>query len=128
MKCLLDTHTFLWMIDDPAKLGNRAKALIEDGSNTLYWSAASEWEVAVKLSLGKLDLAEGWREAFVEERRANRILELPISLEHCSPNETLPWHHRDPFDRLLVSQALVEDLVLLTKDKHIKKYPVKTVW
>jgi len=106
----------------------RAAGLIEDGGNTLYWSAVSEWELPVRLSLRKLDLAEGWREAFAEERRTNRILELPISLEHCAPNEKLPWRHRDPFDRLLIGQALVDGLVLLAKDRSIARYPVKTAW
>ncbi len=128
MGYLLDTHTFLWFISEPEKLGDRARELLIDGENVLYWSAASQWEVSIKVSLGKLELQDGWQLAFEEERRANFILDLPIRISHCQPTETLPWHHRDPFDRLLVSQAISEDLTIVSKDKYIRLYDVECVW
>lgn len=128
MKLLLDTNAFLWFVSAPSRLGRKARAAIENAENGLFWSAASEWELAIKVSLGRIELAEGWQRAFAEERASNRIADLPVSVAHCLPTATLPWHHRDPFDRLLVSQAIAEGLTLITKDESIRRYDVETLW
>ena len=128
MRCLLDTHTFLWFIDDVDRLSGKAMDTLENGENEVFWSAVSFWEITVKLSLGKLRIKDNWRQSIEEEKRINRIRDLPLLEKHCVPNIDLPWHHRDPFDRLLISQAISEDLVLITKDANIKKYRLKTIW
>lgn len=128
MKFLLDTHVMLWMLEDSASLSRKARALIEDGENELFWSAASFWELTVKSSLGKLKLAKDWIQVLEREKEENRVQDIPITWRHCRLHENLPWHHRDPFDRLLICQALSEGLTLLTKDRNIKKYRVKTAW
>ncbi len=128
MRYLLDTHVMLWFLEDSKELSKKAKKLLIDGKNELYWSSASFWEITVKVSLGKLELENGWQKQLEREKKENRIQDLPIYQKHCEPHLYLPWHHRDPFDRLLICQAIVEDLVLITRDKHILKYKVKTVW
>ena len=128
MKYLLDTHVMLWFLEDSKELSGAVKEILLNGENELFWSAASLWEITVKISLGKLKLEEGWQQLLKKEKKINRIRDLAIDHTHCMPNLTLPWHHRDPFDRLLISQAIVENLVLLTRDEKIRKYDVKTAW
>ncbi len=128
MRYLLDTHVMLWFLEDSKELSKKAKTLLVDGRNELYWSSASFWEITVKVSLGKLELDKNWQKQLEREKKENRIQDLPIYQKHCEPHLGLPWHHRDPFDRLLICQAIVEDLVLITRDKHILKYKVKTMW
>ncbi|MDR4496259.1 MAG: type II toxin-antitoxin system VapC family toxin [Nitrospirales bacterium] len=98
---------------------------MRNAEHELYWSAASYWELTVKLSLGKLRLQKEWQSVLEREKKVNRILDLPIYERHCERHLTLPWHHRDPFDRLLICQALTEHMILLTKDEMIAQYPVK---
>ena len=128
MRCLLDTHAFLWFVGDPDRLSSQAREAIEDGKNEIYWSAASEWELLIKVSLGKIELGEGWQVAFAKERAANGIKDLPVAVPHCESLVRLPWHHRDPFDRLLVSQAMGESLALVSKDEWIQNYDVEWIW
>lgn len=128
MKYLLDTHVMLWFLEDSDELSKKARQILKNGENEIYWSAASYWEVTVKLSLGKLKLDKEWQSVLEREKKVNRFLDLPIFQKHCEPHVNLPWHHRDPFDRLLICQALSENLILLTKDANIRKYKVKTVW
>lgn len=128
MKYLLDTHVMLWFLEDSNELSKKSRKLLIDSKNELFWSSASFWEITVKVSLGKLELEKDWQEQLEREKKTNRIQDLPIYQRHCEPHLNLPWHHRDPFDRLLICQAISEDLILITRDKNIQKYKVQTVW
>jgi len=128
MRYLLDTHVMIWMMTDPSKIGRKALNIIEDGSNILLWSAVSFWELTVKISLGKLSLSSDWVQQLEAEKKGNRILDFSLEWRHCCKYESLPWHHRDPFDRLLVCQALCEGLSMITKDRHIEKYEAPIIW
>jgi len=124
---LLDTHAFLWWISDDPRLSSRASAIIKDGNNKLFLSAASGWEIAIKVRLGRLTLPEPL-ETFVPEQMAlNAIEGLPIQMSHALHVYTLPDHHRDPFDRMLVAQAQLENLPILSADPQISLYAVETV-
>lgn len=127
MKLLLDTHAFLWFMQDE-NLSQNAQAAFLDTSNDLYFSAASYWEICIKHSLGKLDLAGNWDKLFDREMTVNTIRWLPIKKEHSRGIISLPMLHRDPFDRLLISQARCEGMTLLTADSHIQQYDVLTLW
>lgn len=122
-RLLLDTHTFLWWLANNALLGKKAKAAIQDGRNQVYISAASTWEASIKKALGKLHCPEDL-ENIVEDER---FLKLPISLYHGEMAGQLPPHHRDPFDRMLIAQALAEGLTIVTADVHIPRYKVKVM-
>ena len=128
MKLLLDTHTFLWWVLDDPKLSAKALELIGDNRNVLYWSAASSWEVTIKYALGRLPLPESPEQFLPAELGKNRIESLPIIDAHAFRAGLLPRHHSDPFDRMLVCQALVAGLILLTPDPDIGRYPVRTLW
>ncbi|MCD6290170.1 MAG: type II toxin-antitoxin system VapC family toxin [Anaerolineae bacterium] len=130
MNVLLDTHTFLWWIGDDPRLSPRAREVIADGENTVFLSAASGWEIAIKARLGKLRLT-GTRdlERFVVEQIAtNAFTALPVHLSHALHAYTLPLLHRDPFDRLLVAQSQLEHMPIITNDRWIQRYPVETIW
>lgn len=128
MRLLLDTHVLLWMILSSTNLSPAAKQAILDENNKLFLSAASYWEICVKLGLGKLQLMDEWPQVFEEEIKANRILWLPVERVHCRSLLTLPQIHGDPFDRLLIAQALHEEMTLLTADNFIRQYPVAWIW
>lgn len=127
MKLLLDTHTFLWSVNG-GPLSQPAYNAILDPENDLYLSAVSYWEICVKVSIGKLVLAEKWPQQFDAEITANGIRWLPIEPVHCRRILELSPIHQDPFDRLLIAQALCEDLQIVTADHHISAYPVATLW
>lgn len=125
---LLDTHAFLWWVDDSPRLGRRAKAAIADPDRRCFLSLASSWELAVKLSLGKLELP-GSIERFVPAQlAANDFEELPLRFAHVARVARLPFHHRDPFDRLLAAQALAEGLTIVSADPVFRRYGVRVVW
>lgn len=126
-KLLLDTHTFLWAVTGQG-LSAAATTAFLDTANRLHFSAASYWEICIKLSLGKLALAPDWRQRFEQEMKINQIQWLPIASEHCWQLTQLPFLHCDPFDRLLIAQAQVEGMILLTGDSQIHQYPVVTLW
>ena len=128
MKYLLDTHVMLRFLEDSNELSKKSRKLLIDSKNELFWSSASFWEITVKVSLGKLELEKDWQKQLEREKKLNRIQDLPIYQKHSEPHLNLPWHHRDPFDRLLICQAISEDLILITRDKNIQKYKVQTVW
>jgi PIN domain nuclease of toxin-antitoxin system len=128
MKLLLDTHTFLWWITDDRNLSARASELIGDSQNSLYWSAASSWEVAIKYALGKLPLPDVPEVFLPTELGKNRIESLPIVDAHAYRAGQLPRHHRDPFDRMLVAQAQIEALKMISDDPQISLYKVKVYW
>ena len=127
MRLLLDTHTFLWFIDDNPRLSSNAKSLLES-DNDLLLSTASLWEIAIKLSLGKLSLPEPF-EAFVfYQLSLNAIDILQIDTAHLGVVATLPFRHRDPFDRLLVAQAMVEQLPIVSADVEFDAYSIERLW
>ncbi len=128
MKILLDTHTFIWWDSDPAKLSPTALTLISDKSNELLFSVASVWEMQIKLKLGKLNLKLPLAEIIEGQQRGNKIQLIPIMLEHVLELENLPYHHKDPFDRLLIAQAIVEGAALVSNDPEFPKYPAKALW
>jgi len=128
MRALLDTHTFLWWITDDPRLSLQARKIIIDGENELLLSSASGWEIAIKAKLGRLQLPGNLTRFVSEQLALNAIETLPIQMSHALHVQTLPDHHRDPFDRLLVAQAQLENLPILTADPQISKYRVKTLW
>ncbi|MGB9885969.1 MAG: type II toxin-antitoxin system VapC family toxin [Moorellales bacterium] len=128
MKALLDTHVFLWWITDDSRLSGRAREIIGSGENTLYLSAASAWEIAIKAGLGRLSLPDDLESFIPEQLAENGILPLPVRLSHALRVHALPAYHRDPFDRLLVAQAQVENLPLISGDPVIARYPVEVLW
>jgi len=128
MKALLDTHTFLWWITDSPKLSSRVGEIISDGENELFLSAASGWEIAIKVQLGRLKVPEDLERFILEQLRINNIKGLPIEMSHALHMRSLPDYHRDPFDRMLVVQAQVENLPILTADPLISKYQVEVIW
>jgi len=121
LRLLLDTHVALWALTDDPRLSQRARALIEDPANDVLVSAASVWEIAIKHALGRGDMPISGDQALDWFRQAGYQL-LPIAPEHAAAVEHLPDHHRDPFDRLLVSQAIAEPLRLLTHDPLVLRY------
>jgi PIN domain nuclease of toxin-antitoxin system len=124
---LLDTHSYLWWLAQPARLGRDARAALEDRSASVFVSVASFWEIAIKTSLGKLNLSRGI-EQLESELAEDGLLLLSIQVHHCGGVMRLPFHHRDPFDRLLVAQALIEGLSLLSRDSQLDAYGVTRVW
>lgn len=127
-RLLLDTHVFLWWVNDAPQLSDAARLAIADTGHTCFLSVASCWEIAIKSSLGKLRLAIPV-ERFVSEQLAlNGFTLLPISLRHAAKVEKLPFHHRDPFDRLLVAQALIDKLTIVSADSIFSDYGVKRLW
>ena len=115
MKLLLDTHAFLWFIDDSPALSSRGKSLLE-ADNELFLSVGSLWEIAVKLRLGKLTVAMPTESLMTEHLTTNNIEILPISVPHLVQVSILPLHHRDPFDRLIIAQAIVEQMPVVSAD------------
>ncbi len=128
MKFLLDTHTFLWFIMGSSKLSKKARELMEDASNARLLSIASLWEMAIKVSLGKLTLAEPFEVLIPQQLKLNGIELLNIKIEHMATVTVLPFYHRDPFDRLLIAQCMVERLPLLSADESMDNYPIKRIW
>ena len=128
MKILLDTHAFLWLVSDDSRLSHKAKAVFLDNNHDLFLSAVSGFEIAVKHGLGKLKLFEPPMD-FVRRRiENNNLIELPITMEHATNLQDLPLIHRDPFDRLLISQSMVESIPLLSADKQMNAYPIDCIW
>ena len=128
MKFLLDTHAFLWFIMGSANLSGNARTLIEDPANERLLSVASLWEVAIKASLGKLTLSGPFADLIPSQLTLNGIDLLNIKVDHLSRLTTLPFHHRDPFDRLIAAQALVENLPVVGIDAALDSYGVTRRW
>ncbi len=128
MKLLLDTHAFLWLNTDPTRVGEAALAACQDQANSLHLSLASLWEVQIKHQLGKLELTVPWPRMLHTQQQANGLQTLTVSLRHIQGLQQLPMHHRDPFDRMLIAQAQIEDMTLITADAAIANYDVPTLW
>jgi PIN domain nuclease of toxin-antitoxin system len=127
MKLLLDTHTFLWFIDDSPLLSAKGKALLE-ADNDLWLSIGSLWEIAIKLCLGKLTVAMPTEVLMTQQLTSNDIDVLSITVSHLVTESTLPLHHRDPFDRLIIAQAMVEQIPVVSADPAFDAYPVERLW
>lgn len=128
MRILLDTHAFLWWVTDDEQLSRRARRLLGDGKNEVFFSAASAWEISIKSSLGRVALPDDAERYVPKQLEQNAFEALPVRLQHALRVGALPDIHRDPFDRLLVAQALIEDLTLLSRDRHLASYSVRVVW
>ena len=128
MRLLLDTHTFLWFLLEDPQLSTTASDLIIDPTNDIEVSPATYWEIAIKIRLGKYELPEPY-DIFIEREIAtNDFRILPIEPKHTAVLTTLPFHHRDPFDRLLIAQAMVETIPILSVDTAFDAYPVTRLW
>lgn len=128
MRLLLDTHSFLWFITADPRLSPPAQQLLARGSNQLLLSLASVWEVAIKVSIGRLPLPAPLDPFVPEQLELNRIELLPITLEHTFEVARLPLHHRDPFDRLIIAQAIREGVPVVSADAAFDGYPVQRLW
>jgi len=121
MNLLLDTHVLLWWLDDHPTLSGKARSAISEGKNLVFISAAVIWEIKIKQALGKLDMPSNFHSVLDNQP----FKPLDITAEHAHAIGDLSAHHRDPFDRMLVAQARVENLTLVTRDTHLKKYEIK---
>ncbi|MFV1860013.1 MAG: type II toxin-antitoxin system VapC family toxin [Anaerolineales bacterium] len=128
MNLIVDTQVFLWWLVDDGALSERARDLMRDAGNTLYLSAVSAWEIAIKAALGRLELSGDPTIVVPEQMAANSIEPLPMQISHALHVNSLPPHHRDPFDRMLVAQSQIESLPILTSDARIGHYDVEVVW
>ncbi len=128
MNLLLDTHTLLWFIAGNSSLSASARTLIEDAENDKFVSIVSIWETAIKISTGKMSLSSPFDTLFPRQLEINGFELLPVKVEHTSLVTTLPFHHRDPFDRLLIAQGIVEDFVIVTTDSEFSDYAIKLLW
>lgn len=125
---ILDTHVFIWLDNAPERVSGRARQVFADPENEVLLSVISIWEMQIKLSLGKLKLRQSLASMIQEQLGGNSIQLLPLKIDHILQLEQLPPHHHDPFDRVLITQAQIEEAVLLTDDRVIQRYPVNTHW
>ncbi len=128
MNLLLDTHVFLWWLSDDRRLSKKVRTLIAKPTTRAFVSAASTWEIAIKITIGKLTLKEKDQRRLPELPEACGFAPLPISHAHAAEICNLPLYHADPFDRILIAQARLENLELVTADERLTKYDVKTRW
>jgi PIN domain nuclease of toxin-antitoxin system len=128
MNLLLDTHVFLWLLNEPEKLSRTARAACEQLANNLYLSVASTWEMQIKSQLGKLELPAPLERLITEQQEQNGLRIVPVELNHVLALANLPSHHKDPFDRLLIAQARVEVFQLVSADGVFRNYEVQLLW
>jgi PIN domain nuclease of toxin-antitoxin system len=128
MKLLLDTHAFVWCDSEPSRLSPRAAEACTDPDNSLLLSMASVWEMQIKSQLGKLELRLPLEDIIAHQQRMNSVVLLPILPAHVFALSSLPSHHRDPFDRILITQASIEDAVVVTRDATFSRYSVRVLW
>lgn len=128
MKLLLDTHAFLWFIDGDEQLSPIARQLIEDPANERYLSVVSVWEITIKSALGRLVVPTPPSRLIREQVWSNAIALLPLAPSHFDSLQALPIHHKDPFDRMLIAQALTEGMTFVTKDRTADRYGVRVAW
>ena len=128
MKLLLDTHVFLWLRNEPEKVSKTALDAYQSKENSIFLSLVSVWEIQIKQQLGKLQLAVSLAGMLQEQCTNNDLRIMPIDLLHILGVNQLPFHHKDPFDRLLISQAKIEELILVSSDSRLAQYDVKLLW
>ena len=125
---IFDTHSFIWWADEPMKLSQAALAALENEDNRLFVSDVSIWEIQVKVQLGKVKLKFSLEDLLESQQRNNEVKILPITTEHILALNNLPFHHKDPFDRLLIAQSIVEGFSIVTADSEFPAYPAKLLW
>ena len=125
MKLLLDTHIFIWWADQPERLSSAALSALEDQTNDLLLSVVSVWEMQIKIQLGKLKLSLPLKELVNNQQETNDLTVLPLALAHVLTLDALPFHHKDPFDRLLIAQSIEEAFTIVTADSQFSAYSVK---
>jgi PIN domain nuclease of toxin-antitoxin system len=128
MRGLIDTSTFLWFISGDSRLSHTAKTLISEIDNEIFLSIASLWEIAIKISVGKLELSMSYDNLLSVQIEENEIKLLPIEKYHLKELVKLPFYHRDPFDRLIISQGIAENIPILTCDRLFNDYPIEKIW
>ena len=128
MNLLFDTHSFIWWADEPTKLSRAALAALENENNRLFVSDVSIWEMQIKVQLGKIKLKLLLQDLLESQQRDNAVEILSITTEHILALNNLPFHHKDPFDRLLIAQGIVEDFTIVTVDSALSAYPAKVLW
>jgi PIN domain nuclease of toxin-antitoxin system len=128
VKLLFDTHAFIWWDSNPERLSSKVMTACNDPDNLLILSVVSVWEMQIKFKLGKLTFQTPLKTTIQEHQKNNNLNVLPVTLTHVLELDSLPLHHKDPFDRLLVAQAVAEDAVLLSRDPAISKYVANVMW
>ena len=128
MNLLLDTHTFIWWAGEPEKLSARALQALEDENNHLFLSFVSLWEIQIKVQLGKMKLGLPLKPWLDSQEQANAIEFLPITQHHIFELDSLPFHHKDPFDRLLIAQSIFEKITIVSADPKLSAYPARLLW
>lgn len=128
MSLLLDTHALLWFLLNDPRLSEKARARIADADSTIFVSPASLWEIAIKISIGKYALPEPFVEFWERQLRMNDFTLVPISVEQTAHVVILPFHHRDPFDRLIIAQSLVEEIPVISSDIIFDSYGADRIW
>ena len=127
MKLLIDTHIFLWLNSEPEKLSQKILTTCENPENQLYLSLISPWEIQIKQQLGKLKLESPLSKLIETQVNENNLIILPIKIEHIIELNNLPYIHKDPFDRMLIAQAKIESMTIVTADNKIKDYNIETI-
>lgn len=128
MRLILDTHAFLWWIVDSPQLPSRVRDVMRNPANELFLSVASAWEIAIKVNLGRLRLPDRPDRFIPGQLMKNAIEPLPVEMSHALHVSRLPAIHRDPFDRIIIAQSILEKMPVVTRDSDIAKYKIKTVW
>lgn len=127
MRFLLDTHTFLWFVTNDMKLGEKARQLISEPTNQIFISPATYWEVAIKVSIGKYPLTVPFEVFFNTALEENSFSILPIGINHAAVLASLPMHHRDPFDRMIIAQSIAEKIPVISSDAQFDSYNLKRI-
>ena len=128
MRALLDTHSFLWAVGEDDQLTPAARELITDGDNEIFLSVVSAWEISIKYSKKRLTLVSPPGVYVPDRLRLFGIQQLPVTLGHATQVAELPFHHRDPFDRILIAQAQLEGMPIITSDRNIASYDIEVIW
>ncbi len=128
MNILLDSHAFVWMHEEPHKLSVNVAFEILNPANQLFLSVATAWELQIKIALGKFSFSDTLEKVILQQQQTNNLQILPVKLSHALYIENLPLHHKDPFDRLLISQAIVENMTLVSADANFADYQVNLLW
>jgi len=128
MNLLFDTHTFIWWADEPEKLSAPALKALADENNRLLLSVVSVWEMQIKAQLGKVKLSLPLSDLIESQQQVNELEILPVSIEHVLALDSLPLHHKDPFDRLLLAQSIVESATIVSMDQKLSAYSVNLLW
>ena len=128
MNLLLDSHAFVWMHEEPHKLSVNVALEILNPANRIFLSVVTVWELQIKIALKKFSFSDSLENVILREQQTNKVQILPVYLSHALYLENLPLHHKDPFDRLLISQAIVENMILVTADSEFAKYQANLLW